>query len=70
MSCSSLQGVKDAPANSFYLRPLKEPKGNIWYHKISAGRERLGNVVAQVVKSVSFETVIIHCEVLKQFELR
>ena len=21
---------KDAPANSFYLRPLKEPKGNIW----------------------------------------
>ena len=24
---------KAAPANSFYYRPLKEPKGNIWYHK-------------------------------------
>ena len=47
--------TKDAPANSFYLRPLKEPKGNIWYYKIAAGRETLGNVVAQVMKSASFE---------------
>ena len=46
---------EDAPANSFYLRPLKEPKGNIWYYKIAAGRETLGNVVAQVMKSASFE---------------
>ena len=46
---------KDAPSNSFYLRPLKEPKGSIWYYKIAAGRETLGNVVAQVMKSVSFE---------------
>ena len=46
---------KDAPANSFYLRPLKEPKGNIWYYKVAAGRETLGNVVAQVMKSASFE---------------
>ena len=34
---------------------ILRPKANIWYHKISADRERLGNVVAQVVKSVSFE---------------
>ena len=34
---------------------ILRPKANIWYHKISAGRERLGNVVAQVVKSVSFD---------------
>ena len=46
---------KDAPANSFYLRPVKEPKGNICYYKIAAGRETLGNVVAQVMKSASFE---------------
>ena len=47
--------LKDAPANSFYLRPLKEPKGNIWYYKIVAGRGTLDNVVAQVMKSASFE---------------
>ena len=47
--------TKDAPANSFYLRPLKEPKGNIWYYKIAPCRETLGNVVAQVMKSASFE---------------
>ena len=46
---------KDAPANSFYLRPLKEPKGNIWYYKIAAGRETLGNFAAQVMKGASFE---------------
>ena len=46
---------EDVPANSFYLRPLKEPKGNIWCYKIAAGRETLGNVVAQVMKSASFE---------------
>ena len=46
---------KHAPANSFYLRPLKEPKGNIWYYKIAAGRETLDNVVAQVMRSASFE---------------
>ena len=31
--------------NSFYLRPLLKPKGNIWYYKKAAGRETLGNVV-------------------------
>ena len=46
---------KDAPANSFYLRPLKKPKGNFWYYKIVAGRETLGNAVAQDMKSASFE---------------
>ena len=46
---------KDAPANSLYLRPLKDPKGNIWHYKIAVGRETLPNVVAQVIKSASFE---------------
>ena len=45
---------KDAPANSFYLRPLKEPKGDICYYKIAASRETLGNVVAQVMTSAGF----------------
>ena len=56
--------LKMPPTNSFYLRPLKQPKGNIWYYKIAAGRETLGNVFAQVMKSASFEsiTLIIHCE--------
>ena len=46
---------KDAPANSFYLRPLQEPERKIWYYKIAAGRETLGIVVAQVMKGASFE---------------
>ena len=46
---------KDAPANSLYLRPLKESKRNIWYNKIAAGQETLGNVGAQIMKSTGFE---------------
>ena len=46
---------EDAPANSFYLRPLKESKGQICYYEIAAGRETLGNVVAQVMKRAGFE---------------
>ena len=46
---------EDAPGNAFYLRPLKEPKGNVWYYKIAAGRESLGNVVANTMKRAGFE---------------
>ena len=47
--------LKMPPPIPSILRPLKEPKGNIWYDKIASDRETLGNVVAQVMKSASFE---------------
>lgn len=46
---------EDVPPNAFYLRPLQKPKGNVWYYKIAAGREKLGNVVAKIMKSAKFE---------------
>ena len=56
--------------NSFYLRPLPKPKGNIWYYKKAAGRETLGNVVKKVMGKAGFLMVIsltIHCgEVVPQ----
>lgn len=41
--------------NSFYLRPLLKPKGNIWYYKKAAGRETLGNVVKKVIGNTGFD---------------
>ena len=41
--------------NSFYLRPLQKPKGNIWYYKKAAGRETLGNVVKKVMGNAGFD---------------
>ena len=41
--------------NSFYLRPLLKPKGNIWYYKKAAGRETLGNVVKKVMGKAGFD---------------
>lgn len=41
--------------NSFYLRPLLKPKGNIWYYKKAAGRETLGNVVKKVMGNAGFD---------------
>ena len=41
--------------NSFYLRPLPKPKGNIWYYKKAAGRETLGNVVKKVMGKAGFD---------------
>lgn len=38
---------EDAPVNLFYLRPLKEPQGNVWYYKTAVGRETLGTVDAK-----------------------
>ena len=39
----------DTADNSFYLRPLPKPKGNILYYKKAAGRETLGNVFKKVM---------------------
>lgn len=36
---------EDVFVNLFYLRFLKELKGNIWYYKVVVGWEMLGNVV-------------------------
>ena len=41
--------------NSFYLRPLPKPKGNIWYYKKAAGRETLANVVKKVMGKAGFD---------------
>lgn len=41
--------------NSFYLRPLQKPKGNIWYYKKAAGRETLENVVKKVMDNAGFD---------------
>ena len=49
------QSINKTNVYTFHLWPLKNPKGNIWYYKIAAGRETLGIVVAQVLKSASFE---------------
>lgn len=48
-----------ALSNSFYLRPLKEPKGDICCNKIASGRETLESWKTLVLKGI---TVIIHGE--------
>ena len=42
--------------NSFCLRPLQKPKGNIWYYKKAAGRETLGNVLKKVMGKAGFDS--------------
>ena len=41
--------------NAFYLRPLPKPNGQIWYFKKAAGREKLGNVVKNIMKKAGFK---------------
>ena len=55
--------------NSFYLRPLHKPKGNIWYYKKAAGRGTLGNVVKRswVTLDLRVISLTINCgEVVPQ----
>ena len=47
--------TKDAPANSSYFKAFKRAKRKYLVLMIAAGRETLGNVIAQVMKSASFE---------------
>ena len=43
----------DRPANAFYLKPLKHPRGEIWYQKSPMGHNALGNIVSKIMKSAN-----------------
>lgn len=44
----------DRPDNSFYLKPLLAPKGQVWYGKAALGHNTLQNTVPWLMKSANF----------------
>ena len=39
----------DRPSNALYLKPLKRPKGNVWYSKNPVGHNTLSKVIARLM---------------------
>ena len=44
----------DRPPNAFYLQPLAEPRGDIWYSKTPCGHNALQKVVPGLMKSAGY----------------
>ena len=43
----------DKPSNAFYLKPLKHPKGEIWYQKAPLGHNTLSSMISSIMKSAN-----------------
>ena len=43
----------DRPPNSFYLKPLKNPKGQLWFQKIPLGHNTLSNMISRIMPAVN-----------------
>ena len=43
----------DRPLNAFYLKPLKRPKGDIWYQKVPIGHNILAKMVSRMMKDAN-----------------
>jgi hypothetical protein len=46
---------KDRPAHAFYLKPLKSPKGNVWFQKSPLGHNTLGSMIANMMSSANIK---------------
>ena len=45
----------DRPASAFYLTPLAQPKGALWYSKTPLGHNMLGRIVTDMMKKAGYE---------------
>ena len=45
----------DRPASAFYLTPLAQPKGTLWYSKTPSATTYFGRIVSDMIEQASFE---------------
>ena len=45
----------DRPHNSFYLKPLKKPKGDVWYTKTPLGHNMLSKMISRMMASANID---------------
>ena len=52
----------DKPARAFYLKLLKQPKGNVWYQKAPVGHNTLGKIISHLMQNANIPATsqIIH----------